>query len=313
MASVKNSERIGPFSVVNEISWGGMARILLVNGNGSKFALKISRTSGSEEQVHTNNLAIRKEAELLRKMHHRRIVKIVPIPAEEQIGKHAYYARAQTSYSASWYFVMEYLCGGTLEDYIKNYGPVTIPEATNIAGNMVLALYELHSKGFTHNDVSSRNIMFRSKIAKGIPFDPVLIDFGAAVGVKRAEDEAGAWYIMAPERIRIAEGMDPPEKIIHIDPTKYDVWSLGAILYFMLTKQYPFSALRKKRLTSQILNDSPVSIKKYNSNVPRELNEFVLEKCLCKDPKGRPTIVDVGAFLKNYGGGRIPAETVPEK
>lgn len=307
-----SSKEIGLFTVLDEISWGGMARILLVSNNGKKYALKISRTSGSEEQVHTNNIAIRKEAELLRKMRHRRIVRIFPIPAQKQIGKRAYYARAQEFDPSPWYYIMEYLRGDTLEDHVKEYGPLTVQEATNIAGNMVLALYELHHKNFTHNDVSTRNILFRSKVRKGKPFDPVLIDFGAAVGVKHAEDEAGAWYIMAPERIRLAEGMDPPEKITRIDPKKYDVWSLGVILYYMLAKNYPFSALRKRRLTSQILKEPPKSIKKYNQDVPSKLDNFITDQCLCKDPKCRPTLEETGAFLKKYGGGRVPAVKAPK-
>jgi serine/threonine protein kinase len=312
MAAAKKNNSIGVFTVLDEISWGGMARILLVSNNGKRYALKISRTKGSEEQIHANNVAIRKEAELLRKMRHSRIVRIFPIPAQEQIGKRAYYARAQEISPPPWYYIMEYLRGGTLEDHVKEYGPLTVPEASNIAGNMVLALYELHRKSFTHNDVSTRNVLFRSKVRKGKPFDPVLIDFGAAVGVKHAEDEAGAWYIMAPERIRLAEGIDPPEKITRIDPTRYDVWSLGVILYFMLTQEYPFSALRKRRLTSQILNERPAEIQEHNQDVPAELDSFIIDECLCKDPQCRPTLEEAGAFLKEYGGGRVRAVKAPK-
>ena len=259
MAQKVDNERIGQFDILNEISWGGMARILLVTNNGQEFALKISRTSGSKEQIEINNVAIRKEAELLRKMRHRRIVQIFPILAQDEIGKQAYYARAEEKNPAPWYYIMEYLRGGTLEEYVKKYGSMEVPEACNIAGNMVLALFELKRKKFTHNDVSARNVIFRSKVIRDEPFDPVLIDFGAAVGVKHAKDEAGAWYIMAPERIQMAEGKDPPEKITRIDPTKFDIWSLGVLLYYMLTKRYPFSAIGTRRLTSQILNDTPTS------------------------------------------------------
>jgi len=154
-------------------------------------------------------------------------------------------------------------------------------------------------------------VIFRSKVIRDEPFDPVLIDFGAAVGVKHAKDEAGAWYIMAPERIQMAEGKDPPEKITRIDPTKFDIWSLGVLLYYMLTKRYPFSAIGTRRLTSQILNDTPTSTQKYNADIPDEVDKFVIDGCLCKDAEGRPTLEEVGIFLKAYGGGRVKAVTTP--
>ena len=80
----------------------------------------------------------------------------------------------------------------------------------------------------------------------------------------------------------------------------------------MLTQEYPFSAFRKRRLTSQILNDEPNSIRDHNQDVPAKLESFIIGDCLCKDAKCRPTLEEAGEFLKDYGGGRVRAKSVPD-
>lgn len=302
---------IGPFSVVDEISEGGMAHILLVLRRNKQFAMKVSLVSGRVEDQRFNNQAIRKEADLLKGIDNQRIVKIYPIPTERSMGTDGvYYARANEMKPASWYFVMEHLQGGTLKEHIERYGPLTFPEATNIVGNLTLALCELHRHDFVHKDVSPRNVVFRSRVVKGHPFDPVLIDFGAAVGAKRFRDEAGTWNIMSPERVRIAKGIDPPEAQANIIPEKVDVWSLGVILYYCLTNHWPFDRSSKK-LTSQILNHQPESIREYNEHVPSELDDFIIQRCLNKVPTRRISVEDIGRFLKKYGGGRVKAVNAP--
>ena len=313
MLSYNTKDKIGQFSIIDEISHGGMAEVFLVSRKGKSFALKVSRTSGrSDERGDSCNNAIRKEANLLKTIKHPRIVRVYPILTDGHIRRETvFFARDKKHDNEPWYFVMEYLRGGTVEDFIKKYGPLGISEATNIIGNIALGLnHLLEEHEITHNDVSLRNIVFRSKIAQGDLFDPVLIDFGSSASAKRFRDEAGAWFIMSPERIKIAIGEYPPEMITQIDPEKIDVWSLGIILYYALTKELPFSSLRKKKLTSEILNTPPEPIRTYNKDVPDKLEKFIIDGCLCKNYRSRSTIYEVLKELRPYGSGDVRAVSI---
>lgn len=315
MVSWSKNDEIGPYSVNEEISHGGMAKVFLVSRRGKEFALKISRAnSQSTDRDQFNNIAIRKEANLLKKIRHRRIVKIYPIPTEGQVRRKTVYTACDAgNHGKPWYFVMEYLAGGTLEDFVKEYGPLNVSEATNIVGNIALGLFHLMEEyQVTHNDVSLKNILFRSEVVRGKPYDPVLIDFGSAAGTKRFRDEAGAWFIMAPERIKIAIGKVPPEMVTQLNPEKIDVWSLGIMLYYCLSQELPFSSRWRKRLTSEILNDQPQSVREYNKKVPVELDDFIIKNCLCKDYRSRPSIQEVLNILKAYGSGSIKAINAPK-
>lgn len=211
-----------------------------------------------------------------------------------------------------WYFAMEYLEGGTLNQYVSLCGPLSVPEATNIVGNVGLALAYMHARSLTHLDVKAENVVFRKRIIRGEPFNPVLVDYGTAAGVRKYKDEAGSWYVMSPERVRGATGREPPEQATRYDPRKSDIWSLGIVLYQALANALPFSATNHKRLTSQILNDTPVQLHKWNKKVPKKLDDFVVDKCLAKRPEDRPDISEFLEFIYPYSGRGVPAESIKD-
>lgn len=315
MASdVKSGDIIGPYSIKKRLSNGGMAYVVLASSKGKDYALKITKVSTSDEKNEQNESATRKEVEYLRKLKHDRLVKVYQLQTDNirVQGKKVFYARAKEVEGQPWYFAMEYLAGGTLEEYVQACGPLTVKEATYIVGSIGLALAYLHSKKIVHNDIKPENVMFRRKIRKQESYDPVLIDFGTAAGVKNFIDEAGSWFIMSPERVRGAKGMDPPEKVSRIDPIKSDIWSLGILLYQALTKSLPFPSSNERRLTSQILNDIPNNILKTNKQVPIKLNDFIIDSCLAKNPEDRPTIQEFQSFVYTYSGRGVLATSVKE-
>ena len=306
MASRDRFEKIGPYQIRQVLSEGGMAIIFHAHDpkQGMAVVLKMSRSVRDPEKQNLFNQAIKKEAEFLARSSHPRIVRIFPITTRSRKGvRTTYTARATEFPSKPWYMLLEYLAGGTLDDFVKREGPLTTFEATNIAGNIGLGLNYLHNKLFVvHKDLSPRNVVFRKPPKRNTPFDPVLIDFGAIAGVKRTTDvEIGAPYIMAPERIQQTRGQLPPEHEVYIDKRKSDIWSLGVLLYYMLTGRFPFNARLRSRLTSQILTDTPPPIRKFNPEVDPLLDEYILLHMLAKDPSSRPSIREVLHFLKPYG------------
>lgn len=312
----KQGDIIGAYQVKKHLNNGGMAYVVLASSRKKEYALKVTRVSRSAEQSEQNTSSTKKEVDCLQKLSHERIVKVFQLKVNEENvrmkGKKIFYASAQKMPGAPWYFAMEYLAGGTLDQYVRQCGPLTIAEATNITVNISLALEYLHNKGITHNDVKPENVMFRKRIQQNQPFDPVLIDFGTAAGVNKFRDESGTWYIMAPERIRGAKGIDPPEKASLINPVKSDVWSLGILLYQALTNALPFPSSNQRRLTSQILNDTPKAISQRNPLVPVDLDEFIIRDCLAKEPKDRPTVLEFLKFISKYSERGVPATSIKD-
>ncbi len=300
------------YKVLKPVNSGGMASVLVVQAMHSqrKFALKLARVRSKDGEEHPNNVAIRKEANLLRRLEHSRIVRVYPVDTVPGKTAKVYSARAVDLPGQPWYFIMEYLAGGDLDRYLKCCGPLTVEEAVSIVLNVGLGLRYLHEiHHLAHNDIKAENIVFRTPIRKGEPYDTVLIDFGTAAGVRKFQDEAGSWYVMSPERIRGAKGLDPPERALLIDPRQSDIWSLGIVLYYALSRRLPFDSFSKRRLTTQILQATPDPL---STHIPQPLANFVIEGCLAKQPNHRPTIKECVKFLQNYTRRMAPATSIKE-
>ncbi|RME60525.1 serine/threonine protein kinase [Candidatus Parcubacteria bacterium] len=323
---LKPGVRIGPFLLREKIGEGGMAQVWAAKLEGKKaqvdVAIKISRVASDPMRQKIHDTAIRDEAELLSSLAHPRIVKMLPIPARGKIRNDSVSAaRAIHVDGQPWYFVMEYLSGGTVEDYLKKYGKLSIPQAVNIVGNIGLGIRYLHNRGLAHNDIKAENIVFRTPIQVGQQFDPVLIDFGIAAGVKRLAPPGNTSYITPPELLSYVY----PEALAEhrannlnidkndVDLTKIDIWALGVLLYRMLTGRLPFRARSLKSLLEKIAQMQPEKCQKYNPEIPSRLDDFIVGQMLSKRPDDRPGINDVLSTLRPYGSERYVGSVVATK
>ncbi len=297
MLSLKSTEILGPYRVERVLRQGGMAVVMLAHDrDGLPLALKVARLRGdaADEAVQT---ALRREAEILQRLSHKRVIRILPL---EGPGVDRYLARAVSVPGSPWFFALEYLAGGTLNDHLQRTGPLSLNEAVNLTGNIALGVYHAHDRGQAHNDIKADNIMFRRPVAPGEAPDPVLIDFGIAAPINRQQDQAGSTFVMSPERVLAMRGQHAPER--GADAARSDVWSLGVLLYQMLTGRLPFPALAEHSLTSQILNSTPAPIPSLNPRVSAEVDAFVRERCLAKQPAGRAGLLEVLRFLETVRG-----------
>jgi serine/threonine-protein kinase len=171
------------------------------------------------------------------------------------------------------YIAMEYLEGETLKDKIAS-GPLPINNAIDTAIQIAEGLNKAHKKDIVHRDIKSANIIITDEgVVK-------ILDFGLAKlrGVTKLTKEGttlGTIAYMSPEQ---ASG----DKVDH----RSDIWSLGVLLYEMITGQLPFKGEYEQAIIYSILNEEPESIFNMRNEIPREL-ELVVQKALQKKPEAR--------------------------
>jgi serine/threonine protein kinase len=292
----------GLYTLEGEISRGGFAIIYLAQqrGESSRVAIKVGKTSDDPGY----DKSIKEESRMIGSFDHKQIVKVLPIPRE---GKRAIsIARGVELPGNPFFFVMEYLSGGTLEDYAKNVGPLPINEAAAIGVEVARALRHIHKEGYAHNDLKLENIIFRQPVEVGQPFDPVLIDFGIATRVN-VQFGAGSLYIMSPEQVEVASGQKPPEFLDDMDKSKVDVWGLGIVLYRLLGGKLPFASRNQRTLTKSILQSRPMSLKKLG-NLDPEIDALIIDGCLAKNSNHRMSMFDLGKELSRLGEGTVASK-----
>jgi serine/threonine protein kinase/Flp pilus assembly protein TadD len=168
---------------------------------------------------------------------------------------------------------MAYIEGETLEDRIKS-GPLPVEEAIIVAIQIAEGLCEAHERGIIHRDIKPANIMITGKNRVKIT------DFGLArvAGATKLTMEGstlGTVAYMSPEQTH-GDSID----------SRTDIWSLGVVLYEMLTGQGPFKGDYDQAVLYSILNEKQESITALRSGLPLEL-EMILDKALEKDPDNR--------------------------
>jgi eukaryotic-like serine/threonine-protein kinase len=176
------------------------------------------------------------------------------------------------------FIVMAYYDGETLKKRIDR-GPLKIDHAIDVAEQVAQGLAKAHGHGMVHRDVKPANIMITADgVAK-------IVDFGLAKLASRsvltkAGTTLGTVAYMSPEQARG-------------DPTDHrtDIWSLGVVLYEMVTGQLPFKGDYENAIIYSILNAQPEPMTALRTAVPMEL-EKIVQKSLSKDPRERYQHVD---------------------
>ncbi len=182
------------------------------------------------------------------------------------------------------YIAMEWLEGGTLEDILDKEAPMSFERAGAILAQTAAALDAAHSKRIVHRDLKPSNIMLverDERISGGIPHVKVL-DFGIAKVVSETTAAAvsapmGTPHYASPEQFRLGG---------HIDG-RSDIYSLGVVLYRMLTGEVPFQTTSIHELIQKQLNAPPPRLRTVRPNAPEPL-ERLLDRMLAKQPEDRP-------------------------
>ncbi len=179
------------------------------------------------------------------------------------------------------YLVMEYLEGKDLDELVRTNGPLRVEDGVDYVLQACEALAEAHMAGIVHRDLKPANL-FLSRRADGSPCVKVL-DFGISkVQPKAGSQDAamtatssllGSPLYMSPEQMKAVKEVD----------ARTDVWSVGVILYEILTGDRPFVGDTVPAICAQILSEPPIPLA---GRVPPMLEAAIL-KCLEKRPEDR--------------------------
>ncbi len=170
------------------------------------------------------------------------------------------------------FIAMAYCDGETLRQRIGR-GPVPADETMNIVGQVARGLAEAHARGIVHRDIKPGNI------AITLDGTAKILDFGIATAagttrITQADSTSGTVAYMSPEQVR-GDQVD----------SRTDIWSLGVVMFEMLTGGLPFKGEHAQVVIFSILNDNPKKILSL-SRVPQTL-EPILARALAKDPSLR--------------------------
>jgi len=176
------------------------------------------------------------------------------------------------------FIAMAYYQGETLKERIKQ-GPLKVEEAVSTAVQIAQGLNEAHEKHIVHRDIKSANIMFNLK------GQAKLLDFGLAslagqTKLTKSGTTLGTAAYMSPEQTR-------GEKLDH----RSGIWSLGVVLYEMLTGQRPFQGEYEQAVIYNITSEAPLPVTGLRTAVPVEL-ERIINKALEKKAGDRYQHVD---------------------
>lgn len=247
------------YELLDEIGRGGMGIVYRARqqGLGRIVALKVLRLIENHPKVRSR---FQHEAETVASLQHPNIVQVIEISLDE--GKE--------------FLSMEYLGGGSLESKLleRNWSN---HEIAQLIETLAQAIHYAHQRGIIHRDLKPANILFTTERT------PKIVDFGLA---KKIQDELhttvtgavlGTPCYMSPEQ---AAGDDAP-----LGPAT-DIYSLGIILYQMLTGRLPFEGKTALETLRWIVDRECEPPSKRTSGVPRDLETICL-KCLAKSPIAR--------------------------
>jgi serine/threonine-protein kinase len=197
------------------------------------------------------------------------------------------------------YYVMEYLEGTNLEGLVREDGPQPPARVAHVLQQVASALVEAHGVGLIHRDVKPENIILCER--GGVPDVAKVVDFGLARDLERGDQARltqqnvvqGTPLYLSPEAIRAPDAVD----------ARSDLYSLGAVGYYLVTGQHVFGGATLVEVCSHHLHTRPIlPSERLGRPVPPGL-EALLLACLEKDPARRPaSAVELRSALTSLAG-----------
>lgn len=203
------------------------------------------------------------------------------------------------------YFVMEYLEGRNLAQLVRAEGPMDPERAINVMIQVCGALEEAHQAGIVHRDMKPENIFLTAQ--GGIEDFPKVLDFGLAKVTERQMRPGSLILTQEGMVFGTPEFMSPEQARGEPLDGRSDIYSLGVILFELLTGKLPFDAKQPMDFINKHINEPPIPLSERvpDRTFPRGL-EQVLEKSLAKQPADRfQTAAEFGQALRDVIRGKL--------
>jgi serine/threonine-protein kinase len=189
----------------------------------------------------------------------------------------------------TFYYVMEYLPGENLEQLVRREGPLSSARAAHVLRQVAGALAEAHAVGLTHRDIKPGNIMLGER--GGMRDVAKLLDFGLVVTRENAATTAAASGVSHLTELGMVVGtpayMSPEQCAGEERPgPASDVYSLGAVGYFLVTGQAPFDGRAPLQMMLAHMSEPPPSARAVRPDVSVSL-DAILQQCMAKSPDDR--------------------------
>src|SRR5438477_1562300 len=244
----------GRYKIVRKLGSGGMADVYLAEDQelGRRVALKMLNDRHASDAQFVERF--RREAQNAAGLNHPSIVSIFDRGHAE----------------GTYYIAMEYLDGRTLKELLVRNGPPPIPVAVDYARQILSALGFAHRKGIVHRDIKPHNIVVRKDGRLKVT------DFGIARSGASQMTEAGSI-------VGTAQYLSPEQARGAAVDARSDLYSLGILLYEMLTGKVPFTGDAPVEIAMKHLSAIPEPPSKLRPEVPHDLDAVVM-RAIAKDP-----------------------------
>ncbi|WPZ19469.1 Stk1 family PASTA domain-containing Ser/Thr kinase [Geobacillus subterraneus] len=243
------------YKIISLVGGGGMANVYLARDIilERDVAVKVLRLDFANDDQFIKRF--RREAQAATSLNHEHIVSIYDVGEEEGV----------------YYIVMEYVRGSTLKQYIQQHAPLPVEQALRIMDQLTSAIAHAHENGIIHRDIKPQNILIDEH------GNVKVTDFGIAVAlsgttITQTNSVLGSVHYLSPEQARGG-----------IATEKSDVYSLGIVMFELVTGRLPFSGESAVSIVLKHLQGETPSPKAWNPEIPQSVENIIL-KAMAKDP-----------------------------
>jgi serine/threonine protein kinase len=279
----------GDYELQEEIARGGMGVVWKARQSSLNRTVAVKMILAGKLAGEAEVQRFHREAEAAANLQHPNIVAI------HEVGEH----------DGQHYYSMDYVEGRDLGALVRESGPLPPARAAECLKTIAEAVHFAHQRGTLHRDLKPQNVLMD---AAGVPR---ITDFGLAKFIERDDSLTKTGATMG-----IPSYMPPEQAAGHLDQVgpHSDVYSLGAILYELLTGRPPFRAETAVATMRLVMESDPVPPRKLNPDVPLDL-ETICVKCLEKNPVRRypsanALAEELGRFLKHEPIQAVPVSAI---